>query len=99
MFKFFIENKLIWSNQSGFKPVDSCINLLLYITHEIYESFDVELEVRSFLDISKEFDKMWNYGITYKLTQSGILVNLLNFLQDFLKERKQRIVLNGQVYS
>ena len=65
----------------------------------MYESFDVELEVRSFLDISKEFDKMWNYGITYKLTQSGILVNLLNFLQDFLKERKQRIVLNGQVYS
>ena len=59
----------------------------------------MELEVRSFLDISKEFDKMWNYGITYKLTQSGILVNLLNFLQDFLKERKQRIVLNGQVYS
>ena len=29
MFKFFIEKKLISSNQSGFKPGDSCINQLL----------------------------------------------------------------------
>ena len=59
MFNFFIENKLISSNQSGFKPGDSCINQLLSITHEIYESFDVRLEVRSvFLDISKVFDKV-----------------------------------------
>ena len=54
MLNFFVENKLISSNQSGFKPVDSCINQLLTITHEIYQSFDVGLEVRSvFLDISK----------------------------------------------
>ena len=33
MFHFFIENKLISSNQSGFKPGDSCINQLLSITH------------------------------------------------------------------
>ena len=98
MFNFFIENKLISSNQSGFKPGDSCINQLLSITHEIYESFDVGLEVRSvFLDISKAFDKVWHDGIIYKLTQNGISGNLLNLLEDFLKERKQRVVLNGQV--
>ena len=45
MFNFFIENKLISLNQSGFKPGDSCINQLLSITREIYESFDVGLEV------------------------------------------------------
>ena len=98
MFNFFMENKLISSNQSGFKPGDSCINQLLSITHEIYESFDVGLEVRSvFLDISKAFDKVWHDGIIYKLTQNGISGNLLNLLEDFLKERKQRVVLNGQV--
>ena len=98
MFNFFIENKLISSNQSGFKPGDSCINQLLYITHEIYESFDMGLEVRSVvLDISKAFDKVWHDGIIYKLTQNGILGNLLNLLEDFLKERKQRVVLKGQV--
>ena len=35
MINFFIENKLISSNQSGFKPGDSCNNQLLSITHEI----------------------------------------------------------------
>ena len=98
MFNNFIENKLILSNQSGFKPGDSCINQLLSITYEIYESFDVGLQVRSaFLDISKAFDKVCHDGIIYKLTQNGISGNLLNFLKDFLKERKQRVVLKGQV--
>ena len=54
-------------------------------------------EVRSvFLDISKAFDKVWHNGIIYKLTQNGISGNLLNLLEDSLKERKQRIVLNSQ---
>ena len=97
MFEFFIENKLISSSQSGFKPSDSCINQLLSITHEIYNSFDEGLEVRRvFLDISKAFDKVWHDGIIFKLTQSGISGNLLHILRDFLNERKQRVVLNGQ---
>ena len=59
MFKFFIENELILSNQSGFKPGDSCVNQLVSITHEIYKSFDEGHEVRGvFLDISKAFDKV-----------------------------------------
>ena len=98
MLNFFIENKLISSNQSSFKSGDSCITQLLSITLEIYKAFDVGLKVRSiFLDISKAFDKVWHDGINYKLTQNGILGNLLNLLEDFLKERKQCVVLNGKV--
>ena len=97
MFESFIENKLISASQSGFKPGDSCINQLLSITHEIYSSFDEGLEVRSvFLDISKALDKVWHDGIIFKLTQNGISENLLNLLRDFLNERKERAVLNGQ---
>ena len=89
MLNFFVENKLISSNQSGFKPGGSWINQPLSITHEIYESFDVGFEVKSvFLDITKAFDKVWHDGIIYKLTQNGISGNLLNLLEDFLKERK-----------
>ena len=59
MFKFFIENELILSNQSGFKPGDSCDSQLLPITHDIYKSFDEGHEVRSvFLDILKPVDKV-----------------------------------------
>ena len=96
IFNFSIENKLILSNQSGFKPDDSCINQLLSPTREMYESFDVELKVRSVrLDISKAFHKVWHDGIIYKLTQNGVSENLLNFSEGFLKGRKQRIVLSG----
>ena len=59
LLEFFIENNLISSNQSGFKPSDSWINELLSITHEICKSFDDRCEVRGvFLDISSAFDKV-----------------------------------------
>ena len=54
MFEFFPENELISHNQSGFRPGDSCIDQLLCITHDIYQSLDDGLETRGvFLDISK----------------------------------------------
>ena len=98
MFEFFTKNNLISDNQSGFKPGDSCINQLLSITHEIYQSFDDNLEVRAvFLDISKALDKIWHKGLIYKIKQNGISGNILNIIIDFLSFRKQRVVLNGQV--
>ena len=52
MFNHFLDNNLISSNQSAFKPGDSCINQLIAVTHDIFKGFDDELEVRGvFLDI------------------------------------------------
>ena len=100
MFGFFIENDLISQHRSGFKPGDSCISQLLYITHEIYQSLDEGFDVRSvFLDICKAFDKVWHDGIIFKMKQNGISGNLLNLLSNFLRNRKQRVVLNGQTSS
>ena len=78
-------------------PGDSCINQLLSITHDIYQSFDNGFEVRGvFLDISKAFDKVWHKGLIYKLKQNGVAGNLLNTLAEFLEDRKQRVVVNAQ---
>ena len=100
MFRFFIEINLISSNQSGFKPGDSCVNQLLSITHKIYKFFDDEFEMRSvFLDISKPFDKVWHKGIIFKLKQSAISGKLLSVLSDILKDRKERVGLNEQISS
>ena len=97
LFEFFIENEFIFSNQSGFKPDDSCINQLLSITHE---TFDDGYEVRGvFLDISKAFDKVWHNRFIHKLKQNGVNGNLLNLIIDFLDARKERVVLNGQYSS
>ena len=71
LYKFLNENDLLSSNQSGFRPGDSCINQLLSITLEIYQSFDNDLEVRGvFLDISKAFDKVWHEGLILELSHN-----------------------------
>ena len=96
MFEFFIVNNSVSKNQSGFRPGDSCVNQLLSITHEIYQSFDDNLEVRAvFLDISKAFDKVWHKGLIFKLKQNGISDKILNIITDFLSFRKHWVVLNG----
>ena len=88
-FEYFIENDLIFQNQSGFKPGDSCINQLISITHEIYQFFDDGLEVKEvFLYISKAFDKVWREGLIDKLKQNGIKGNLLDTLTNFLNDGK-----------
>ena len=81
LFEFFIANELISSNQSGFKPGDSCINQLLSITYEIYKSFDDGYEVKSvLLNISKALDKVWYNGLFYKLKQNGVSGDLLGLI-------------------
>ena len=100
MFEFFIQNNLITPNQSGFKTGDSCINQLISIAHEIYKSFDDGYEVRGVVfDISKAFGKVWHQGLHYKLRQNDIFDELLNTLTDFLDNRSQRVILNGQYSS
>ena len=94
---FLNQNDLISPAQSGFKPDDSNINQLLSITHEIYHSMDEGYEIRGvFLGILKAFDKVWHEGLVFKLKLNGISGNLLNIFEDFLRNRKQRVVINGQ---
>ena len=42
------------------------------------------------------FDKVWHKGLIVKLSQNGISGNLLEILSDFLSDRKQRVLPNGQ---
>ena len=96
LYNYLIFNNLITKNQSGFRPGDSCTNQLLSLVHEIHSAFEKGLEVRSvYLDMSKAFDKVWHEGLIFKLKQNGIEGKLLNLFQNYLTNRKQRVVLNG----
>ena len=100
MFGYFIANDLISQHQSGFKYADSCINQFLSVTHEIYQSFDEDYNVRSvFLNISKAFDKVWRDGPVFKLKQNRTSGKPLNLLSNFLRNRKQRLALNRKTSS
>ena len=45
--------------------------------------------------MSKAFDKVWYEGLIFKLEQNGVTGNLLKLFENYLKDREQRVVLNG----
>ena len=48
-----------------------------------------------FCDIFKAFDRVWHKGLIFKLKQNGIEGAFLDWLADYLSNRKQCIVLNS----
>ena len=95
--EYFCENQLLTPSQSGFRPGDSTVNQLLSIPHKIYSAFEEfpSRETRAiFLDISKAFDKVWHDGLLFKLKCYGISDCLFTLIEDFLRNRQQRVVLN-----
>ena len=52
-----------------------------------------------FLDISKAFDKVWHGGLLQKLRSYGVEGKLYDLLRNYLGDRQQRVVLNGQSSS
>ena len=70
MYRHFTDNKLLTPNQSGFRPVHSTVNQLLYITHQTYtalEDFPSHETRAVFTNISRAFDKVWHKGLVFKL--------------------------------
>ena len=101
LFSHFHNNNLFTKCQSGFMPSDSCISQPLSIVHEI-QSFDYmpPTDVRViFLDVLKAFDKLWHQGLLFKLKSYGVEGNFLRPLENYLGNRKQKVILDGQCSS
>lgn len=55
------------------------------------------LEVREvFLDLSKDFDKVWQEALTHQLKRLGLCGKYYGLIHSFLNDRYQIVVLNGQ---
>ena len=52
-----------------------------------------------FLGISKAIDRVWYEGLIYKLQSSGIFCLPMKCIENFLTNRFQRVLLNGQSSS
>ena len=87
IYNFLLNERLLNPNKSGFCPSDSCINQLLAITHEIFESFDCNPSLEVFLDISKAFEKVWHKGLLYKLKSMGIPSEPYKLIENYLSGR------------
>ena len=97
MYNYFRDNDLIYTFQSGFLPGCSTTHHLVHLYHSISEAFDKGLKVQMvFGDISKVFDKVWHAGLLFKLKNMGITEELLAWISNYLCDRKQRVVLQGE---
>ncbi len=97
IYNFFKENFILSLFQSGFLPGRSTVTQLLEVYHAFCKAVDEGKEIRVvFLDISKAFDKVWHRGLLHKLRKSGIHGRLLEWFTDYLCDRVQRVVINGQ---
>ena len=82
---------------------------MIHVSHSYYQSvikftknfnYVPSADIRRvFLDILKAFDKVRHYGLVFKLQTYGIDGKLLNLLKSYLKDRQQRVLLNGQTSS
>ena len=48
-----------------------------------------------FCDISKAFDKVWDRGLLKKIEAYGISGNLLNWLENYISNRKQKVLIKN----
>ena len=96
VFNYFRTNFLLSIYQSGFQPGDSTVNQLIKVYHMLCEALDSKKEVRIvFCVISKAFDRVWHDGLVYKLKRMGIRGSLLSWFMHYLKDRQQRVVIQG----
>jgi hypothetical protein len=97
LYKYLKENQLLTWKNSGFKELDSAINQLLFITDKIHKALEAGREIcMVFLDVFKAFDCVWHSGLLHKVRCMGIEGRLFDWLCNYLKDRKIRVVLNGQ---
>jgi hypothetical protein len=100
LFSYFQSNFLINMWQSGFIPGSSTVTQMVEMYNAFCQAVSDGKEVRvTFLDISKAFDRVWHKGLLFKLERAGISGKLLNWLKDYLSDRCQRVVINGQYSS
>ena len=94
------ENGFFTKHQHGFRKGRSCATQLIEVMEQWTEDLDKKNSIDViYLDFQKAFDTVPHKRLIHKFNGYGISGNLLLWIEDFLHERKQRVVLNGQSSS
>ena len=92
------ENNLFSNAQYGFRSLRSCALQLLDVMETWTEWIDENKPFDCvYYHFKKAFDSVPHARLLNKLTAYGINVNLLNWIRDFLLNRKQRVVVNASM--
>ena len=99
LYSFLQVNRIITPSLSGFIPGDSSVKQLVCIYNDLCSSFDSGTTAQTvFFDISKAFDRVWHKGLLVKLKAIGSRGLLLEWFCDYLTNRIQTVVINGEKY-
>ena len=91
------ENCFFTKHQHGFRKGHSCATQLIEVMEQWTEDLDKKNSIDViYLDFQKAFDTLPHKRLIHKLKGYGISGILLLWIKNFLHERKQRVVLNGQ---
>ena len=100
MMDFLIKHKLINPSQHGFLKAKSCLTNLLCFLEEITKWVDDGSPVDViYLDFQKAFDKVPHQTLISKLKSHGMGNSIINWIEQWLTDRRQRVVVDGDVSS
>ena len=98
MVDFLVKHKLLNSSQHGFLKARSCLTNMLCYVEEITKWIDVGSPVDIiYLDFQKAFDKVPHQRLLLKLKAHGIGDSITDWIEQRLTDRRQRVVVDGEV--
>jgi len=93
---FLCRNSIINNSQHGFMKARSCLTNLLICQNSIINLIDNGSSVDViYLDFQKAFDKVPHVRLMKKVRDVGIGGNLADWIENWLSDRTQRVVING----
>ena len=93
-------NNLILDSQHGFRKGRSCLTNLIEFFHEMFKIYDHSRAIDIlYLDFQKAFDKVPHKRLMRKVRSLGIQGKVADWIEDWLSDRKQRVVINGSSSS
>ena len=98
MVDFLVKHNLLNSSQHGFLKARSCLTNMLCFLEEITKWIDVGSPVDIiYLDFQKAFDKVPHQRLLLKLKAHGIGDSITDWIEQWLTDRRQRVVVDGEV--
>ena len=98
MVEFLVKHKLLNSSQHGFLKARSCLTNMLSFLEEITKWIDMGSPVDIiYLDFQKAFDKVPHQRLLLKLKAHGIGDSITDWIEQWLTDRRQRVVVDGEV--
>ena len=100
MMDFLVKHNLINPSLHGFLNARSCLTNVLCFFEEITKWVDEGSPVDViYLDFQKAFDKVPHQRLILKLKSHGMGNSILNCIEQWLTDRRKRVVVDGEVSS